>query len=121
MSTVVHTDIAIEGMTCSACARSIEEGLARVDGVADAHVNFATGRATVDHDDAVAVDALRFVVESLGYRAPIDGDHDAAEAARQDDLWMRFRLAVLLTVPLMTVSMIKPLRFSGLILSLIHI
>ncbi|MDW3218699.1 MAG: heavy metal translocating P-type ATPase [Acidimicrobiales bacterium] len=113
MTTVVHSELAIEGMTCSACARSIEDGLGKLSGVADAHVNFATGRATVDHDAAVAAEDLRRVVESLGYGAPVEGDHDAAEAAREADLWLRFRVAVALTVPLMVVSMVRPLRFSG--------
>lgn len=113
MATTVHTDLAVEGMTCSACARSIEERLGRVDGVVDAHVNFATGRASVDHEDAVAVEALRSAVEALGYGAPVEGDHDDAEAAREADLWLRFRLAALLTVPLMVISMIRPLRFDG--------
>lgn len=113
MTTVVHSELAIEGMTCSACARSIEDGLSKLSGVSDAHVNFATGRAAVDHDAAVAEEDLRSVVESLGYGAPVEGDHDAAEAAREADLWLRFRVAVALTVPLMVVSMIHPLRFDG--------
>ena len=109
----IASDLAIEGMTCSACARSIEEGLARHAGVVDAHVNFATGTATVHHAGSVSIDDLRTTVEALGYGAPVDGDHDAAEARREADLWTRLRVAAVLTGPLMVISMIRPLRFDG--------
>jgi len=109
----IASDLAVEGMTCSACARSIEDGLTRHAGVTDAHVNFATGRASVRHSERVSVDDLRATIETLGYAAPLEGDHDAAEARREADLSMRLRLAVALTIPLMVVSMIRPLRFDG--------
>ncbi|MCY4494155.1 MAG: heavy metal translocating P-type ATPase [Acidimicrobiaceae bacterium] len=100
-------------MTCSACASSIEQSLNRIEGVASARVNFATSRATVLHDGAVGVDDFRATIESLGYSAPAEIDRDAAEAARQADLWLRFRLAAVLTVVVAAVSMIRPLRFEG--------
>ena len=111
--TLRSTDLAVEGMTCSACARSVEEGLSRHAGVAAAHVNFATGVASVRFDGTVDVDELRATIESLGYRAPVERDHDAAEAEREADLWNRLRLAAALTVPLMAISMLMPLRFRG--------
>ena len=111
--TLRSSDLAVEGMTCSACARSVEEGLSRHAGVAAAHVNFATGVASVRFDGTVDVDELRATIESLGYRAPVERDHDAAEAEREADLWNRLRLAAALTVPLMAISMLMPLRFRG--------
>ena len=109
----VHTEIAVEGMTCSACARSIEDGLGHLDGVVDAHVNFATGRASVDHDPVIAVDELRRTVEALGYRAPEEADHGRAQDEHRRDLWSRFVVAAALTIPLMVISMIRLLRFDG--------
>ena len=106
-------DLSIEGMTCSACAHAIEEGLQRLDGVADVHVNFATGTAAIRHDGAVSIDEMRATVESLGYRAPVEHDHDAAEQRREADLFRRLMAAALLTIPLAAISMIRPLRFSG--------
>ncbi|MEM7139911.1 MAG: cation transporter, partial [Actinomycetota bacterium] len=108
-----QSTIAIEGMTCSACARSIEDGLGGLAGVDTAHVNFATGQATVAHSASVDAESLRGLVESLGYRAPERGDHDAAEARRESDLRRRLIGAVVLTVPVMLVSMIDGLRFGG--------
>ena len=62
-------DLSIEGMTCGACAASVERGLSAVPGVASAHVNFATERATVIFDPASA-DREMFVaaVVAAGYR-----------------------------------------------------
>ena len=108
-----RSELAVDGMTCSACAASIEQSLNRLDGVASAQVNFTTSKATVFHSDAVGVEAFRTAIESLGYSAPAEIDRDAAEAARQADLWLRFRLAAVLTVVVAAVSMIRPLRFDG--------
>ncbi len=113
MNTAVSSEIAVEGMTCSACASNIERGLGQLDGVIDANVNFATGRATVRHDDAISLEEFRATIESLGYEAPVVQDREAAEGNREADLWLRFRIAVVLTAPLMAISMIRPLRFSG--------
>ncbi|MCY3851115.1 MAG: heavy metal translocating P-type ATPase [Acidimicrobiaceae bacterium] len=113
METEVRSELAVDGMTCSACAASIEQGLIRLDGVVSAQVNFTTGRATVFHSGAVTVDDFRGAIESLGYGAPVHMDRDASEAARQTDLWLRFRLAAVLTVLVSAVSMVRPLRFEG--------
>ena len=47
MSTTERVELTIEGMTCGACAAGIQSRLDQIDAVADANVNFATGRATV--------------------------------------------------------------------------
>jgi len=58
----------VTGMTCAACARTIENTLKDTPGVARAAVNFATGRATVTFDPAaVGLDALVHAVRDVGY------------------------------------------------------
>jgi len=37
-------------MTCAACVRRVENGIKSVDGVREASVNLATGKALVDYD-----------------------------------------------------------------------
>ena len=113
METEVRSELAVEGMTCSACASSIEQTLAGLDGVANAKVNFATSKATVLHNRSVSVDDFRTTIESLGYKAPQQLDRDVSEAARQVDLWRRFRVAALLTVVVAAISMLRPLHFDG--------
>ncbi|MFB4160623.1 heavy metal translocating P-type ATPase [Geomicrobium sp. JSM 1781026] len=58
----------IQGMTCAACANRIEKGLQRMDGVDDAHVNFAVEKANVTYDsELVDVKAFEDKIEKLGY------------------------------------------------------
>ena len=46
--------IQIQGMSCAACVRRVEQGLSTLEGVNSASVNFATERASVEYDpDAV--------------------------------------------------------------------
>ncbi len=105
-------DLPVEGMTCAACASRIERKLSRLDGVDEARVNFATGRATVLRSPTVTDDVLCRTIESLGYAVGADDeDPEQAEARRQDDLWRRFVVAAVLTVPIVAISMIPALRF----------
>ena len=66
-------EIGIDGMTCASCSTRVERALGKLDGVADAPVNLATGRASVSYDDSVltpaaVVDAVR----KVGYSPVID-------------------------------------------------
>jgi P-type Cu+ transporter len=103
----------LEGMTCASCAARIEKKLNKVDGV-EATVNFATEQATVHCDPAVPVDALIGAVDLAGYTARLSTaahGHDHDEPARV--LWRRLVVAVVLTVPIVLLAMVAPLRFSG--------
>ena len=64
----IKLDLPITGMTCTACARTVERTLSKTEGVAEANVNFATERATVRFDPA-QVDLNRVVerVQKAGY------------------------------------------------------
>ncbi len=61
-------DIPVSGMSCASCAAHIQEGLASLEGVKSAAVNFAAERATVVYDGSkVAVDDFIGVIRDLGY------------------------------------------------------
>ncbi|HSM67034.1 MAG TPA: heavy metal translocating P-type ATPase [Ilumatobacteraceae bacterium] len=109
----VRSDIAVEGMTCAACANRIQRTLTKLDGVELAQVNFANGRATVMHDPTVDDAALRAAIERLGYAAPETSDHDEAERRREADLRRRWVVALVLGIPVVLVSMVPPLMFDG--------
>jgi len=113
MDPTERSDIQVEGMTCAACASRIERKLSRLDGVADARVNFANGRATVNHSAAVTDAALQEAIESIGYVVSEDDDKDAADGRHEADLWRRFLVAVGLSLPAMVLSMVRPLQFDG--------
>jgi Cu+-exporting ATPase len=58
----------IEGMSCAACAVSVQEALATAPGVTSASVNYATAKAAVDYDDAqTGVAGLVKAVRGAGY------------------------------------------------------
>lgn len=82
--------IAIGGMTCAACVRRVESALKSIEGVREASVNLATGRATVIHDTSWAgIEALANVVEDSGYKflgELKDLSADPLEAARAAEL-----------------------------------
>jgi cation-transporting ATPase V len=95
-------DFEVEGMTCGSCAVRIQRVLGRQPGVAAAEVNFATNKARIAPDGAVAVGDLQTAVERIGYRitpvtagAPADGT--ATAEARAEAAWRR---RVLVAVPL---------------------
>jgi Cu+-exporting ATPase len=103
-----HVDLALEGMTCAACAARIDKMLNRVPGVA-AGVNFATESASVDYDPRQAnVDALIAAVTRAGYGARVRRDEAAErnlESAQREAAWRSLRrdviAAIVLTAPLL--------------------
>jgi copper-transporting P-type ATPase V len=83
MSEATTVDFKVEGMTCGSCAARVQRVLDRQDGVVQAEVNFATGRAQVALDPAaaVAVPDLQAAVDRIGYHiVPIGPATGAAEA-----------------------------------------
>ena len=59
--------LAIDGMSCGHCVKSVEQALKALDGVAVEQV--AIGTATVQYDPAAtSVDRLKDAVEDEGYQ-----------------------------------------------------
>lgn len=112
-TTETRSELAVTGMNCAACAASIQGGLLELDGVDDAQVNFATGRATISHAPGVTDDELRMTIESLGYAVVDDDKADDAEREREQDIRTRLLVAAALTVPTVVLSMVSALRFTG--------
>jgi Cu+-exporting ATPase len=78
-------ELAITGMTCASCVRSVEGALASVPGVVSAEVNLANERATVRVDQATALPTLVQAVERAGYGALVIPEGEAARAAAVED------------------------------------
>ena len=103
-------------MTCAACVTRVEKALNKVDG-ATATVSLATERAHVLVPAGVDDGALIEAVRRAGYDArpaadaPVDASDGAAAAAAR--LRTRLTVAVVLSVPVLLVSMIPPLQFPG--------
>ena len=63
----------VQGMTCTSCVASVERALNKVEGVANASVSLATGKANVVFDNG-DVDILDLVqaVQECGFGIPIE-------------------------------------------------
>ena len=64
-----HTVLRAEGFSCPSCVTKIEKLLAKLPGVEQAKVSFATSKIEVDHADSVSVDDLVANVAKAGYKA----------------------------------------------------
>ena len=106
-----RVDLALEGMTCAACATRIERKLNKLDGVS-ASVNYATEKADVRYDaDRVAVDDLVRAVEAAGYGVASADTSSADDRARA--LRRRLVVAAALTALLAVLGMVPPLQFDN--------
>ena len=108
-----RSEVSIEGMSCAACASKVQGQLGKIEGVVDAQVNFATGKATVVHRSGVEEAQFKTAIEGLGYGVIEPEQKDESEERWEAQLLRRFTVAVILTIPVMLLSMIPTLEFSG--------
>jgi mercuric ion binding protein len=70
MAKEVTTEIKVSGMTCQACAISVQKSLEKVKGVKRADVSSNKGFATVVYDDAqTSEQQLRDAIDKTGFKA----------------------------------------------------
>lgn len=63
--------LAVRGMTCGNCARSVERKLGATPGVKKASVNLEAATASVEYDaEQVKPEGLANAVRQLGYEVP---------------------------------------------------
>ena len=117
-ATSATVDLSITGMSCNACAMSIEKGLNAVPSV-EASVNFATESCRVSYDPGSAsAQQLMEVVAGLGYGARLEQDTtpdmlDAEVRERVAMLRARLTGSLVLGLPVVALSMVPVLQFDG--------
>jgi P-type Cu+ transporter len=73
-------------MTCAACVRRVEQGIAALPGVRRAEVNIATEKAKVDFDEMIlSPEAIREAIRELGYNV-LDLQDTSATSLRQTSI-----------------------------------
>jgi len=98
-----RVDLPLSGMTCAACARTIERTLAGAAGVERAHVNFATSTATVEfRPDLTKVGDLIGAIEDLGYGVP---ETEPAPDTQGQEYRRRLIVSLLLALPVVVLGM----------------
>ena len=127
---MTRQNINISGMHCTSCAGLIEKQLKKVNGVTEAHVNFASEKASIVYDsDLVKTPSLLEAVEKVGYTAEIEteelsknqGKRQEAEIKKQ---WNKFLVSFILSAPMiyfMFLDFFKFLPFGNFIYSYIGI
>ena len=114
-ASIIEVELAVQGMTCGACAARIEKKLNEMDGV-EAAVNYATETAMVAFDGSTLTEAFIIdAVESAGYGArKVDDepfDDDLEERLRHARL--RLVVSAVFTIPVVLLSMVPAFMFDG--------
>ncbi len=107
----VEQQFAIVGMTCASCVQTVEKATSKVAGVKDASVNLATEKMIVHFDPTVTdTTAITKAVADAGYEAIVGEksnafDEEQKKADHLKEMWQRFLISVIFTVPLLYLSM----------------
>jgi len=112
---IIEVELALQGMTCGACAARIEKTLNGIDGV-EAAVNYATESAMVAFDGtSVEQSTLIQAVIDAGYGARVvdDNPYDDDLEARLRQARIRLIFSAVMSVPVVVLSMVMPWQFSG--------
>ncbi|AIM14980.1 MULTISPECIES: heavy metal translocating P-type ATPase [Neobacillus] len=68
-SSMKEVQLPVAGMTCAACAKRIEKGLNKLEGVHDANVNLALEEAIIKYDpESINIEEFVKKINDLGYR-----------------------------------------------------
>ncbi|VED90765.1 cation-transporting ATP-ase, P-type [Streptococcus equinus] len=101
----------IDGMTCAACAVTVENAVNKIDNIDSAVVNLTTEKMTVRYNsDLVSEEEIEKAVVDAGYGASVfDPATAKSQSERQSEatqnMWHKFLLSALFAVPLLYLSM----------------
>jgi Cu+-exporting ATPase len=103
--------LAIEGMTCAACAKAVEKAALRVEGVNEANVNIATEKLRIKFDPQKAkISDVKKSIQKSGYRALEESQKEDSDRERKqreiNGLKSRFIMSVVFAVPLLIIAMV---------------
>ncbi|MGL4999124.1 MAG: heavy metal translocating P-type ATPase [Cetobacterium sp.] len=108
----------IEGMSCSACSGHVEKAVRKLDGIIEANVNLAGEKLFVKFDEKkITILEIINAVQNLGYKATSEENFDLSKSEDNRDkeikeLWNRFVISLVFTMPLLIISMGHMLGYS---------
>jgi len=104
-----RVEFEVGGMTCGSCAARVQRVLGKTQGVADAQVNLATGRAHVELAAPVPVPDLQARVAKIGYTlTPLDDRRDPRD--REDAARLAWGRRVVAVAPAAVFALVLMLR-----------
>lgn len=84
--TVIQVSYPVLGMSCAACAQTVENQLQKQSGVHAAPVNYAAHTVNIEFaTEEIAPAQLQAALQDIGYDLLIEGGEDEAEIRRQED------------------------------------
>ncbi|MDF2512389.1 MAG: hypothetical protein K0S04_2255, partial [Herbinix sp.] len=113
---MINKTLQIQGMTCASCAKTVERVTTKLEGVAEANVNFATEKLIIQYDSSIVkISDIKNVIVKAGYKAideaiAVDDDQERREKERKV-LWRRFIISAIFTTPLLYMAMGHMLNF----------
>ncbi|KAA6439656.1 copper-translocating P-type ATPase [Dyadobacter flavalbus] len=109
-TTYIKKTFPVLGMTCAACAVSVESILKSAKGVHDAGVNYANQTAWAEYDQAIKPVDLQNLIRSVGYDLIVDSEdpqqeQQDAQLRHYKQLKKRTFWAALLSFPIVIIGM----------------
>lgn len=94
----------LKGMTCTACAKTIERVTKKVEGVSEATVNYATEKLQIKYDsDITDINKIKSLIKKAGYEA--FEEEVTYKTNESKKLLIRFIFGAIFTIPLLYISM----------------
>ena len=117
MKSAEEVELPIGGMTCAACARTVESQLVHSPGVEKASVNFATRTASISFNPAQTdIANLVAAVEEVGYEVP--QHREIAEAAAARALRKHLIVGAVFAIPVFILGMLERAPIAQFVLTL---
>jgi Cu2+-exporting ATPase len=100
----------VTGMTCAACASSVETILQYTDGVRSAQVNFASSTVLVEYSDEINPDGLNEALTAIGYGLITETENvEEKVSSKQKEHYKELKKdtigAAILTLPIFIIGM----------------
>jgi P-type Cu2+ transporter len=105
---LIRENYAVKGMTCAACAVSLESYLKARDGVLNVAVNFPDESVYIEYDqDKIGLKEIKKAANEIGYDVVVETEEEGQKdfATRLNRLRAKLVFSVALTVPVFIISM----------------
>mgnify|MGYP003647282828 CR=1 FL=1 len=108
---VIHKEtFPVTGMTCAACASSVETILSYTDGVKSAQVNFASSTVLVEYTDEISPEGLSDALTAVGYGLITEKENvEETVSLNQKEHYQKLKKdtigAAILTLPIFIIGM----------------
>ena len=108
----VSRNYKVSGMTCAACAISLESYLSPLDGVSSVSVNYPNQSVLISYDsDVISVELLQSKAKEIGYQLLVGSEKDVEQTFRDSEikrlktLKSKLIFSTLFSLPIFVISM----------------